>query len=574
MATVNNLSQMLATPELVGLERQRRMAQALLQQGMQMPQGDMVGNRYVPVNPMQYIGNLFNVYAGQKGLEEVDKQELAMAEALRKQDLLDLQKGMELYQGTPEKTIELAGPYGQGVGAEGANVPMPTAYTPAQAANPQAAMAYLLGSKGPKSSAVGADLYKQMFREPKWERTELPDENGNIKVGWVNVHSSNPPSTFILGGTKPDTELAKGRWEGYLPQGGGFGPQSNAGTSAFAPAMAKVFSLEGDAYVAKDGLSGAPAKFGINQKANPDVDVKNLTKSQAEAIYKTRYWDAIGGDSLPPKTAEIAFDAAVNQGPAYAKQLIAQTGGDPVKMLQQRAQDYTQLVQSDPRQAQYLPSWMNRLQVLSKDLAPQQQTTAQAPQFKTKAEQDAWLAGQRKSAELKAEAVNALPGALDTVNSGLKAIEGMIGDAKVNEKGQVVYGKIKPHAGFEAAVGMPTLSSGYGLSSFMPGSDINDFKARFKEIEGKSFLAAIGSLRGTGAISEVEGAKATSAINRMSLSQSEKEFVQAANDLKEVMQKGYESAQKRAGGQPIDINAKPSMGGAKLRWNPQTNSFE
>lgn len=539
MAT-NDLTQSLyVDPELTGLARQRQMAQLLVQQGLQQPQADMVGNRYVPVNPMERIGNLASALIGQRANEVLDVKQNQIADLIRQRGAQEVEN---IY-----KAMETGGT--------------------------KAAWAEALKGQTPQSQTIQTQLAKQMF-EPKWEKMELPDENGNIRVGWANFSAMNPRDTFIQGGVKPDVEQAKGRWEGYLPQGGGFGPQSNAGTSAFAPAMAKVFSLEGDAFVPKDGLSGAPAKFGINQKANPDIDVKNLTKPQAEAIYKTRYWDAIGGDNLPPKTAEIAFDAAVNQGPAYAKQLIAQTGGDPVKMLQQRAQDYTQLVQSDPRQAQYLPSWMNRLQVLSKDLAPQQQTTAQAPQFKTKAEQDAWLAGQRKSAELKAEAVNALPGALDTVNSGLKAIEGMIGDAKVNEKGQVVYGKIKPHAGFEAAVGMPTLSSGYGLSSFMPGSDINDFKARFKEIEGKSFLAAIGSLRGTGAISEVEGAKATSAINRMSLSQSEKEFVQAANDLKEVMQKGYESAQKRAGGQPIDINAKPSMGGAKLRWNPQTNSFE
>ena len=101
MATVNDLSQMISTPELMGLERQRKMAQALLQQGMQMPQGGMVGNIYVPTNPMQYIGNLFNVYAGQKGLESVDQQELALAKALREKDLADLQAGMELYQGTP-----------------------------------------------------------------------------------------------------------------------------------------------------------------------------------------------------------------------------------------------------------------------------------------------------------------------------------------------------------------------------------------------------------------------------------------------------------------------------------------
>ena len=541
MAANDLTQQMYIDPEQSALARQRQMAQLLVQQGLQQPQGDMVGNRYVPVNPMERIGNLASALIGQRGNEVLDVKQNQISEMLRQRGAQDVQD----------------------------------IFGAMQTGGTQGAMAEALKRNTPQAQRLQEQLEKQMFREPKWEKSERPDGQGNIEYGYINAASENPISTFIVGGKKPDYEQAKAEWDGYLPKSGGLGPTSIAGNSSFAPAMAKVFSLEGEAFVPKDGLSGAPAKFGINQKANPDIDVKNLTKPQAEAIYKTRYWDAIGGDSLPPKTAEIAFDAAVNQGPNYAKQLLAQTGGDPAKMLQQRAQDYTQLVQSDPRQAQYLPSWMNRLQVLSKDIAPQQAgtQTEQPPVFKTKAQQEAWLTGQRKTAELKAEALNALPVAIDTVNSGLKAIEGMIGDTTVNKKGELVYGKIQPHAGFEAAVGMPTASSGFGISSFMPGSDINDFKARFKEIEGKSFLAAIGSLRGTGAISEVEGAKATSAINRMSLSQSEKEFVQAANDLKDVMTKGYEAAQKRAGVKPVDVNAQPSSGGAKLRWNPQTNSF-
>ena len=366
----NDISQLIQNPEALGLERQRQMAQMLLKQGMQQPQGQMIGDRYVPTNPMQYIGNLFNVYAGQKGLESVDQQELALAKALRQQDLTDLQKGMEQYRGVPEQTTELAGPAYQGVS--------PTAVMPAQASNRDAAMATLLGSTGPKSAAMGAELMKQMFKEPKWEKAELPDANGNVKIGWVNANSANPLSTFVLGGTKPDVEQAKGRYEGYLPSGGAFGSTSVAGNSSFAPAMAKVLRFEGDAFVEKDGLSGAPSKFGINQKYNPDIDVKNLTKPQAEAIYKTRYWDAIGGDNLPPKTAEVAFDAAVNQGPQYAKDLIAKTGGDPAKMLQQRAQDYATIVQNNPAQAKYLPSWMNRVNTLSQDVNVGNAPSAQA----------------------------------------------------------------------------------------------------------------------------------------------------------------------------------------------------
>lgn len=540
MAANDLNQQMYIDPEQSALARQRQMAQLLVQQGLQQPQGDMVGNRYVPVNPMERIGNLASALIGQRGNEVLDVKQNQISEMLRQRGAQDVQD----------------------------------IFGAMQSGGTQAGMAEALKRQSPQAQMLQTELTKQMFREPKWEKSELPDANGNVKVGWVNVNSQNPASTFIIGGTKPDIEQAKGQWEGYLPQGGGFGPSSAAGNSSFAPAMAKVFSLEGDAFVAKDGLSGAPAKFGINQKANPDIDVKNLTKPQAEAIYKTRYWDAIGGDALPPKTAEIAFDAAVNQGPAYAKQLIQQTGGDPQKMLQQRAQDYTQLVQSNPAQAPYLNSWMNRLQVLSKDIAPQQTTqTTQTPRFTSKAEQDVYLTGQRKTAELKAEAEAALPSALLTAQTGINTINELIGDTTVDKKGNIVYGAKAPKAGFEAAVGMPSFSSGLGIANLFPGSEASDFKAAFEQVSGQAFLGAIGTLKGSGAISEVEGAKATAALSRMKLSQSETEFIKAANDFKEVLQKGYETAQKRAGVQPFNANAAPTGAQPKLRWNPQTNSF-
>lgn len=138
MAT-NEISALLANPELLGIERQRRMAQALLQQGMQMPQGQMIGNRYVPTNPMQYIGNLFQVYAGQKGLENIEQKELDLAKTLREKKLAETTDIMASLTGTPEKTTELAGPAYNGVA--------PTAVMPAIAANPQEALAKALKSE-------------------------------------------------------------------------------------------------------------------------------------------------------------------------------------------------------------------------------------------------------------------------------------------------------------------------------------------------------------------------------------------------------------------------------------------
>jgi lysozyme family protein len=114
-------------------------------------------------------------------------------------------------------------------------------------------------------------------------------------------------------------------------------------------------------YKDTDGNTNAPVNMGINKKFHPDVDVKNLTRSQAVDIYKKQYWDAIGADNLSPAAATVAFDAAVNQGPAYAKKLIAETGGDPDKMLAKRAADYKTLAASDKTQAQNLSGWNNRL---------------------------------------------------------------------------------------------------------------------------------------------------------------------------------------------------------------------
>ena len=54
-----------------------------------------------------------------------------------------------------------------------------------------------------------------------------------------------------------------------------------------------------------------------------------FTLDEARAIYKKNYWDKINADKLPPELRAIAFDTAVNQGPAMAEKLIQHSGGDP-----------------------------------------------------------------------------------------------------------------------------------------------------------------------------------------------------------------------------------------------------
>lgn len=157
-------------------------------------------------------------------------------------------------------------------------------------------------------------------------------------------------------------------------------------------------------------------------------------------------------------------------------------------------------------------------------------------------------------------AQQALPKVVSRAEEGVRLIDELIG--KRDSKGRLIEGS-KPHPGFENAVGATWLPG----ARFVPGTDAAGFMSRFDQIKGASFLEAFESLKGGGAITEKEGAKATDAINRMSVSTNEKEFVRAAMDLQDVIRKGVENAQKRAaraGGAAPAAPAAPAAGGVRF----------
>lgn len=47
-----------------------------------------------------------------------------------------------------------------------------------------------------------------------------------------------------------------------------------------------------------------------------------ITDDEVRAIYTQLYWAPVSGDVLPPRVALVVFDAAVNQGVTYAKQVL------------------------------------------------------------------------------------------------------------------------------------------------------------------------------------------------------------------------------------------------------------
>ena len=53
-------------------------------------------------------------------------------------------------------------------------------------------------------------------------------------------------------------------------------------------------------------------------KAITKADVKALTRDEAGAIYRAKYWDIVRGDDLPSGLDYAVFDFAVNSGPSRA----------------------------------------------------------------------------------------------------------------------------------------------------------------------------------------------------------------------------------------------------------------
>lgn len=208
---------------------------------------------------------------------------------------------------------------------------------------------------------------------------------GGVQPGMPQLPAGQP------GPTMPSPQgMPPAGGPGMPPGGPGMGPQGPAPSLQAPPQPPSVQTPPAppanfgwaDQFVKKieGGLNPndagkGPTNFGINQTANPDINVKGLTPDQAAQIRQQRYW-LPEFDKLPPAASAIAYDASVNQGQGYARDLLSKTGGEPLLMLYQRLQDYKKLAAGNPLMAQQLPAWKDRLNQLSQHVQTTPSTLA------------------------------------------------------------------------------------------------------------------------------------------------------------------------------------------------------
>lgn len=69
-------------------------------------------------------------------------------------------------------------------------------------------------------------------------------------------------------------------------------------------------------------------KFGVSACSYPDLDIRNITIEQADAIFFRDYWQRSGADKLPWPLCLLVFNVAVNFHPNTAKKWLEQSNGD------------------------------------------------------------------------------------------------------------------------------------------------------------------------------------------------------------------------------------------------------
>ena len=94
----------------------------------------------------------------------------------------------------------------------------------------------------------------------------------------------------------------------------------------FANALGIVLRHEGGLSDHPDDPGGL-TKWGLSQRAYPDLDIANLLLYDAARIYERDYWQACRCDDLPYPVALAVFDTAVNCGVARSIRFLQASVG-------------------------------------------------------------------------------------------------------------------------------------------------------------------------------------------------------------------------------------------------------
>jgi lysozyme family protein len=131
--------------------------------------------------------------------------------------------------------------------------------------------------------------------------------------------------------------------------------------------------------------AGGETNFGLDKRSHPELDLKNITKAQAIAVYWQHYWLPYAPDHFADEDTKKLFDVAVNTGFRQANKFLQRAVGadddgvigpetiravvaaNPhtihLSISHQQAAFYEALAAARPSQEKFLRGWLKRAAV-------------------------------------------------------------------------------------------------------------------------------------------------------------------------------------------------------------------
>jgi hypothetical protein len=159
-------------PDILGLQRQRKLADLLTGQAFNQPQGQMISGHYVkPSNLQQALPMISAAIGGFTGAN-LDEKQQAMAEALRGKGNEAVQKVMQAYKQDPQAGLEMASALSQ--------------YPQVKALLPQLSKVAI--------SEPTTDVKNYLYGQIIPEFTNYQERQANLKAPRTSIVNSMPPA--------------------------------------------------------------------------------------------------------------------------------------------------------------------------------------------------------------------------------------------------------------------------------------------------------------------------------------------------------------------------------------------
>lgn len=490
------------------LDRRQKMAEILQQQSFEPLQAGSYQGIQAPISPVQGLAKMLQMYLANKTQEGLKTEQKALGEKYQADTSADIQRLIQGLQGkaaTPEMKQEPTARDFED------NPNLASTFAEMQ---PDQQKAFTMPAMPAKAAGVLDPSLIGEFKTPGMQQQALSMYMGQLA----------PKAPIVL----KEGEVA------YNPityaemfKGGAKSPFGNVNPASFTPASLKAFTAGGG----KDFSLLVPAVGADTQaKLAQEREISDRAFNGLSANQKASLDNEAA--RLGISSTQLFFDTGMKAG--GVPNMAAPRPNAPT-MAQPLAQPATQPVAQAPMQPRPVAPPMAQPRPVAPNVAPVSPNQALANALSPKAQQELQVA-QLKDQQAAAQA---LPQVMQQGQTLISTIDQMIGAKDAN--GKVI---IPEHKGLKDVVGT-TIPFEYKLGK--GGTPAADFKALYDQVKGGAFLEAVQRMKGSGAISEIEGTKATAALTEASTAQSPDAFRAAMSKFRDAIQTGMSNAATKAG---------------------------